>query len=195
MNELNSVIAKNLAILRKKSQLTQLQLAEKLNYSDKAVSKWEKGDCVPNVYVLMSLAEFYGVKIQDIVYENKSVQPKKNRRSFRLIVSSLSSMLVWFVATVVFVVLAYIPNVQREWLTFVVAVPIFFLVLTILFYAWKWKIASTIFASLFVWTLITTICLILQEYKVWLVYIVGFPLQVIVILGLILDLLRHRVKE
>ena len=175
--------------------MTQLQLAEKLNYSDKAVSKWEKGDCVPNVYVLMALADFYGVKIQDIVYENKSIQPKKNRKNFRLIVSGLSSMLVWFVATVVYVVLNYISDISREWLTFIVAIPIFFLVLTILCTVWRWKIASAVFASLFVWTLITTICLILQEYKVWLVYIVGVPLQVIIILSVVLVYLKHRVKE
>ncbi len=194
MNELNSVIARNLAILRKKSQLTQLQLAEKLNYSDKAVSKWEKGDCVPNAYVLMALADFYGVKIQDIVYENKSIQPKKNRRSFRVILSVLSAMLVWFVATVAYVVLNYIPGIEREWLSFVVAVPVFFLVLTVLFSVWKWKAMSVIFASIVVWTLITAVCLILQDYKVWLVYIVGFPLQVIIILSFVLDFIKHRVK-
>lgn len=132
MNELNKIIANNLSTLRKKSELTQLQLAEKLNYSDKAVSKWEKGDCVPNVYVIMTLAEFYGVKVQDIVYENKSVAPRKNRKNFRLIISGLSSMLVWFLATVAYVLFTYISGAGREWLAFIIAIPVFFLVLTIL---------------------------------------------------------------
>ena len=79
MDNVNSVIAKNLVTLRKKSNLTQLQLAEKLNYSDKAISKWEKGEALPNINVLMALADFYEVKIQDIVYEHKVVEPKKSK--------------------------------------------------------------------------------------------------------------------
>jgi transcriptional regulator with XRE-family HTH domain len=195
MNELNSAIAKNLTTLRKKSQLTQMQLAEKLNYSDKAVSKWEKGDCIPNVNVLMTLANFYGVKIQDIVYENKSVQPKKNKKTFRIILSGLSGMLVWLIATIVFVVLKYIPSISNEWLAFIVAIPVSFLVLTVFFGIYRWKIASSVMASLFVWTSIMAISLMLQEYKVWIVYIIGIPLQIIIILSTLLDILHHRVKD
>lgn len=195
MKELNAVIAKNLTTLRKKAQLTQMQLAEKLNYSDKAVSKWEKGDCVPNVYVLVTLADFYDVKVQDIVYESKTIQPWRARKGFRVILSGLSAMLVWLVATIVYVVLNYIPGVENEYLAFMVASPIFFLVLTIFSSFWKWKVASGVFASLFVWTLITMVGFVFQEYQIWLVYIVGAPLQIIIVLALLLDYLKHRVKE
>lgn len=195
MKELNAVIAKNLTTLRKKSQLTQMQLAEKLNYSDKAVSKWEKGDCVPNIYVLVTLADFYGVKVQDIVYEGKTVQPWRARKGFRVILSGLSAMMVWLVATIVYVVLNFLPGAENEYLAFMVALPIFFLVLTVFSAIWKWKVSSGVFASLFVWTLITMVGLAFQTYQIWLVYIVGVPLQVIIVLALLLDHLRHRVKE
>ena len=59
--EFRKTVAKNLAAYRKMSGLTQLELAEKLNYSDKSVSKWERGDGLPDVYVLKTLADFYGV--------------------------------------------------------------------------------------------------------------------------------------
>ena len=79
MEDLKDVIAKNLVELRTNAKLTQLQLAEMLNYSDKAVSKWERGEAIPDIRVLTKIAEIYGVTLDDIVSgENLSapVPPK-----------------------------------------------------------------------------------------------------------------------
>ena len=54
-------IAKNLSSLRKSAGLTQAELGEKLTYSDKSISKWERGDGLPDLLVLDKLAELYGV--------------------------------------------------------------------------------------------------------------------------------------
>ena len=61
MTATREIIAENITALRKSARLTQAELAEKLNYSDKAISKWERGDSVPDVLVLAELAELYGV--------------------------------------------------------------------------------------------------------------------------------------
>ena len=63
MEKLNFIIAKNLSELRRKNKLTQLEVAEKLNYSDKAVSKWEQGESLPGIEVLYKLAKLYGVSM------------------------------------------------------------------------------------------------------------------------------------
>ena len=52
MDDLKLTVARDLADCRRAAGLTQLQLAEKLNYSDKAVSKWERGESLPDVAVL-----------------------------------------------------------------------------------------------------------------------------------------------
>ena len=57
---LTAIIAENLVYYRKKAQMTQLQLAEKLNYSDKSISKWERGEGVPDIFILAQLAKLYG---------------------------------------------------------------------------------------------------------------------------------------
>ena len=75
MNDLKDVIAKNLTELRTHARLTQLQLAEMLNYSDKAVSKWERGDAIPDIRVLVRISEIYGVSLDDIVKDG-SVLPQ-----------------------------------------------------------------------------------------------------------------------
>ena len=59
--EFKKIVAENLVRERRESGLTQLDIAKKLNYSDKAVSKWERGEAVPEAYVLKQLATIYNV--------------------------------------------------------------------------------------------------------------------------------------
>ena len=54
---LRNQIGSNIAAYRKQAGLTQAGLAEKLNYSDKAVSKWERGEGLPDVYILAQIAQ------------------------------------------------------------------------------------------------------------------------------------------
>lgn len=191
----NNIIAQNLITLRKKSGLTQLQLAEELNYSDKAISKWEKGDCVPSIYVLLQLSKFYAVPIQDIVTENSTPKPKKNKINIRLVWSFLSVAIVFFIATLSFFFLMYFKAISRPWLSFIVALPVSCLALSIRFAIWRWRIPFAILASLFVWLGFLSVCLILNSYSVWLVYIIAIPLQIIIILLTVLEYLLHRVRK
>ena len=195
MDNVNGVIAKNLITLRKKSNLTQLQLAEKLNYSDKAISKWEKGEALPSINVLMAIADFYEVKIQDIVYEHKVVEPRRSKNRLRAILILLSSMMVWLIATIIFVALTYVEGINNEWYAFIVALPIFFLVITIFLVVWKCNLLSSIFASLMVWSFILMISLVLEEYQVWMVYLIGLPLQIIVVLASLFVYFKNRNKS
>ena len=192
--ELNKTIAQNLCALRKKSGLTQLQLAEKLNYSDKAISKWEKGDCLPSIYVLMTVAEFYNVTIQDIVNKSVEAEPKKAKRDIKTMVSLISWATVWLIATIVFVVLRYNYPTAEAWLAFIVAIPTSFLVCAIFSIVWKWRLPSAIFFSVFIWTAIMAVSLILKTSQIWLVYLIGIPLQLIIIFATILSYIRHRTK-
>ena len=68
---MKKTISNNMLIYRKRAGLTQAELAEKINYSDKAVSKWERGDGVPDVAVLCEMAEIFGVTLNDMVSENE----------------------------------------------------------------------------------------------------------------------------
>ena len=95
-------IGSNIASYRKRAGLTQAGLAEKLNYSDKAVSKWERGESFPDLYVLKQLADFYEVTIDLLIDTPK--EPEKPKRELKLNVKrsaiSLCSIgLIWLVAT------------------------------------------------------------------------------------------------
>ena len=69
MKDVKPIIAENLAALRKSRGLTQAELAERLDYSDKAVSRWEHGDTLPDMNVLCDLCEFYGITLDYLVHK------------------------------------------------------------------------------------------------------------------------------
>ena len=70
MNDIKAIIAKNITDLRLAKGLTQLELAEQLHYSDKAVSKWERGESVPEISTLMAIADLFGVTLDHLVNEH-----------------------------------------------------------------------------------------------------------------------------
>ena len=76
MEELKIIIGKNIARLRAEHKLTQLELAERLNYSDKSISKWERGEAVPDVCVLVKLSEMFSVTLDQLVSD--PAQPRAN---------------------------------------------------------------------------------------------------------------------
>jgi len=67
MDELKIVFASNLIKLRTRAGMTQAELGEKLHYSDKSVSKWERGESVPDAYVLKCIAELFGVSVDYLI--------------------------------------------------------------------------------------------------------------------------------
>ena len=77
MEDLKIIFAQNLIMLRKQMKLTQIELAEKINYSDKAISKWERGESIPDVSVLLNLAKLFGVDIDFLVTEHNNTEIAK----------------------------------------------------------------------------------------------------------------------
>ena len=67
MEDLKSIVARNIIALRRKHDMTQLELAEKLNYTDKAVSKWERGESLPDIVILKTIADLFGVTLDYLV--------------------------------------------------------------------------------------------------------------------------------
>jgi transcriptional regulator with XRE-family HTH domain len=181
----NMVVSKNLTTYRKLNNLTQLDLAEKLNYSDKAISKWERGECLPDAYTLYQIATLYGISVNDLFASETNIKPIKANKKFKpFFITLLSSCLVWLVATVLFVLLTMIfPNMPNLWFTFIVAIPVNFIVLIVFTSVYHSKIGQFISVSGLVWTAILTLDLFLKQVigQTALLYFIGIPLQVAVI--------------
>lgn len=184
--EIKDVLAKNLLELRKLSKITQAELANELNYSDKSVSKWEHGDALPDIEVLSKLAFFYGVTVDYLISEHKEIGvPEKIRerrlRGNRLIISLLAVSAVWIISTILYVQLI-ILNGTNWWQVFVWSVPTSATVFLIFYLIWGKGRFIFPLISVLMWTLITSIYLELLKYNLWVLYFIGIPLQVAIIL-------------
>lgn len=183
--ELKDIIAANLIRLRQTAGLTQLQLAEMLNYSDKAVSKWERGESIPDLRVLIQLAQLYHITVDDIITEQpeKVVKPKLNLWKKHLLVTLLSVGLVWVIATGVFMILFYTPVSRYAFLTYVVAPFVSFIVFTVFCSIWFGKLYTFLSCSGIVWSVAAivhvNIFLFAPDVSIWPFYVVAAACQIL----------------
>ena len=186
--DIKDIIAENPLRFRTQANLTQAQLAELLNYSDKAVSKWERGESIPDIRVLMQIAGIYNIKLDDLVSRpaEKEVKPVLHKRKKRLLITLLSFALVWFIATGMFVILNYIPDLQHEYLCFVCAAFVSSIVLTVFSVLWGNRITNAISCSLILWSLAAMIFTFLYLFTEipgrWLLFVAACPFEVLIIL-------------
>ncbi len=201
MDELKTVIAQNIQSLRKGASLTQGELAEKLNYSDKAVSKWERGESVPDVAVLKQIADLFGVTVDYLLTDvhdlpDMSLATKKMIRKNRTIITLLATTMVWLVATIAFALLGIIlKDTARIWMCYIVAVPVSCIVLLVFNSIWGRGKLNFIIISVLMWSVLLTLYLLLRIENIWLIFVVGIPAQVIVFLWSHLDFGKKIIKR
>lgn len=209
--KLKNLIGTNIAAYRKRGGLTQADLAKKLNYSDKAVSKWERGESVPDVLTLAQLAEQFGITVNDLVTDpnalpeqtgavqqamGKVVERTLKRKANKRIILGLSSILVWFVALFVYVVLSSL-GIRYSWLSFFYAVPADAIVLLSLRSAWRDFRWNRALISAIMWGTLLSLymtLLILLRVSVWRIFLLGIPGQLAILLWF--RMFRHdNIKE
>ncbi len=184
---LEQIFAANLTALRREKEWTQAELAEKINYSDKSVSKWERGDGLPDLKVLIQLADLFGVTLDCFITEDGAKQQKqykvpKQKIGFRVIMELLAVSIVFLFATVVYVGVATYARTY-PWTVFVWALPVSFAVLTLFNIRWKFRVCAVVFGSIIVWTLLAATYLQLLSYNLWMLFLIGIPAQAAIIFG------------
>ena len=193
MEDLKLIIARNIAALRQSSQMTQLELAEKLNYSDKAISKWERGESIPDVLVLKTIADLFGVTLDYLLQEDHdhapAPEPAPEVHSYhhrnRLVTTTLSVLLAWFVATVCYVVMDLaIPASVFKWIPFAWAVPVSMIILLVFNSIWFNQRRNYGIISLLMWTGVACVILTVAACGFWLwkLLLLGIPGQIAIIL-------------
>ncbi|MBP3588166.1 MAG: helix-turn-helix transcriptional regulator [Clostridia bacterium] len=111
---LRKIIGKNIALYRKAHRDTQAVVGQKLNYSDKAVSKWERGESTPDIYVLSRIAELYDVSVGVLIGES---QPEiQDSPYLHLFVFLFSVALTFLIATVLIVAFEIFNVPFNTWL-------------------------------------------------------------------------------
>lgn len=186
MEDIKVIIAKNITTLRRQSSLTQIELAEKLNYSDKSVSKWERGESLPDIAVLKDIADLFGVTLDYLVEaEHKGLSETKTAILRRIrnhgFITGISMVLVWLIAAIIFFALD-IATVPSRWLTFIAAVPVTILVWLIFNSMWFNKRRNFLIISLLMWSVLAAVFVFLLPFhiNIWKIFILGIPGQFII---------------
>ena len=189
MADIKKIVAGNISSLRQDMELTQLELAQKLNYSDKAVSKWERGESLPDLSVLIEIANLFGVTLDYLVSETHEAKSPEtiNRRLIknRGFITGMAIILVWLVAAFIFMILDSIPTkIPNYWLTFVYAAPVTMIVWLIFNSIWFNRQRNFLIVSLLMWlTLISVfLTLLILGHNIWKLFIPGIAGQVIIIM-------------
>lgn len=183
MDQLKPIIARNIAALRQAAGMTQLELAEALHYSDKAVSKWERGESVPDVSVLKHIADLFHVTVDRLLQDGPAPSsapaapvpvPAAAQRTRRLI-TAISLVSVAALALLLYIIL-------RFWPVFLYALPAACIVWLVLNTLWFDRRRNYAIISCMLWTLLLSLCVTLAcaGVPVWEVMLLGLPGQLII---------------
>ena len=184
MEDIKFITAANIISLRTKAGMTQAQLAELLNYSDKSVSKWERAEAVPDAYVLKHMSEIFGVSVDYLLSSHNDWEPisQKQKRRYRSEIIVLISMAgIWTLAFFIFIIGWILGHML--WLVFIYAVPISLITLLVFNSVWEngkrnYYIVSTLVASIFVMVYLT-----LLRWNPWQLLLLIIPAELIVFLA------------
>ncbi len=188
MANVKETVRANLVKLRKTRKLTQMELAEKIGYSDKAISRWETGEVNPDIETLDKLAELYGVDISVFFTEYNAKEYKANvnktsQLGRKIAVWILMVVAIWYIGIMIFIYSSTFKMDQsRSWLIFIWLLPVTFALCAALNVKWGCEALGIVFASLLCWSLLTAIYLQYLEYNVYLLFISGVPIQIAILL-------------
>lgn len=196
-DNLKSIIAANISDLRRRYNMTQLELAERLNYTDKAISKWERGESIPDVLVLKQIADLFGVTVDYLLQEEHPASAEtaeqeqvltKKRQSIRArgFVTGMSILLVWLVATVLFMICDMAgTDLIPHWIFFIYAIPASMILWLVLNSIWFNRRRNYLIISLLMWSVLISVFVTIWQvasYNAGLIFMLGIPGQAIVVM-------------
>jgi len=187
MSDLKQIIASNITKLRKEKNLTQIEFAQKLNYSDKAISKWERAESIPDIIVLKQISDIFGISVDYLIKEHSEneklivVKNKKIPKINKLSLTLLATCPIWTIATIIFTFISIFTN-KYVWFVFFISVPLTVLLFLIFNSIWGNRRNNYFIVSALVWSILLCIYLCLIKFDVWQIFILGIPAQVAIIL-------------
>jgi transcriptional regulator with XRE-family HTH domain len=191
-HQLRVNFANRLNDLRRGSGMTQLELAQKLNYSDKSVSKWERAEGVPDLYVVTQIADIFEVSVDDLLSD------KPFRRHFisrnKLLVTFLALSVPWLLATLANWILGLVFEDLSLWRLYIYAIPVTAVVALIFTCIWWKKIWQFLSVSAIIWSVPTSIFISFNLPKNEFVYIVAGVVQIMAVLAYLIKTPKKQKK-
>ena len=195
MEELRAIVASNLIRLRTGAGMTQAELGQMLNYSDKTVSKWERAESMPDAYVLLQLSRIFGITVDELLSSQTTWKTQKElKREQRVVTYDTRAIILvslaglWTLALLIFVVFWLLGQVL--WQVFPCAVPISLIVYLVLHSIWGRGRYNRYIIMALILSLLVMIYLLLLRYNLWQIFLLALPAEIIVYLSF-----RIRVRD
>jgi len=193
MNNIKDIFAKNLMHYRKTLGLTQLELANRINYSDKAISKWERGESLPDVITLAEIAKIFNLTIDKLISEHHynmdipelQVEETHKKNIFNLKLTSLSISGILLITVIIFVVLTLVnPDSNNAWLSLIYAIPFTFIAFLLFSIFSRKRILIMLFSELLSFSISLILFLSIQIPNTWLFFLIPIPVFFILFFAL-----------
>ncbi len=190
MKDIKSIVARNISELRQSNNMTQLELAEKLNYSDKTISKWERAESTPDISILIEISELFGVTVDYLISsdhrEAKAVEAKREETKYnRRAIAYISECVGWLVAIVAFIVTTLIVGgITFQFLYFVYALPVVLIVKLVFNSVWFNPRHNYYIVSGLMWSILAAVQITFLYFgiNIALIYFVGVAGQIVIVL-------------
>lgn len=186
MDERKATIASNLIRLRLAAGMTQAEVGEKLNYSDKTISKWERGEVTTDVFVLMEIAELFNVGVEYLLKPHTEIEPivynKPKEQSYNTrAITGIAVLGVWTLALMAFIVLWWAGHLVWQLLLF--AVPVSLVVLLVLQSVFHKGHGNRYIIAAIAVSLVTALYLTFLSQNPWQIFLLLVPISAIVFLS------------
>lgn len=176
--------ARNLAFYRKAAHKTQMELANELNYSDKSVSKWERGEGLPDLEVTAQIANILGVSVSDLIADKVKRRILITRN--KALITGLSVGLVWLIAAILFFILQVAAPALKSWVTFIYALPLSAIVAIVFSGIWWRRIHVFLSVSALIWSAGLCVVVSFNAPKVFLIFIIAAILELLALLAFLI---------
>lgn len=178
--EIKHNFARNVRELRISRGLNQIQFGEKIHYTSKAISKWENEDVLPDIVTLEMIANFFDVKVDDLISSENAVK-KSHKKKNHILITASSCLLSFFLAAIVFLIL-YLCKVNYAWRSFIVAIPCSAVTLIVLSSLWFNKIVRNIGIILTIWGAALVAMVFMNFEYFWVLLIIASILSIIAVI-------------
>lgn len=198
MKEIETTIASNIIELRTRAGMTQLELAEKLNYSDKSVSKWERAEALPDVIVLRNIADIFGVTVDYLMRPHDPeekisiVDSVKSTIPYQIIMA-ITAVGIFTVATILFIIF-WLRGIIY-WQVFVYALPVLMISLLVLNSIWHDGKYNFVIVSLLVLSIVATLYVVFLKHNWWQLFLIEIPAEALIVLSFRLFHVNHKKDE
>lgn len=184
MDERKATIASNLIRLRLAAAMTQAEVGEKLNYSDKTISKWERGEVTTDVFVLMDIAQLFGVSVDYLLSIHGEKDPviyNKPRTYNTRVITAIAVLGVWTLALVLFIALWWAGFVV--WQIFLFALPVSLITLLVMQSVFHQGRGNRFIVAALAVSVITAFYFLFLQNNPWQLFLLIAPLFAIVFLA------------